>query len=322
MARPGSTRFCHGRCCRAARARRRRPVLPPIFRSVTAGGGATRPARRRFQSRRQSVAPNTATSTSMVIQPASGLMLALAMLLIVSSWIGIVPPSPRIFRRTPCQKRRPASVTTKEGRPILVMIVPCSTPMPAQARSAAGIAAYQGQPWAGLARSAMITPPRPATNPTERSISPRSRTKTCPIASRLKTAAWTSRLTRLPAVRKFESRDWNRIEIRIIPAMTGRTPLSPALTLASEVRRYSPTEPAAISAGTASSAWRAASSVWASASGGSTGSSTLAIRPFLLSPSSSCRAAPRPRSSSGRPRSAGRARLRAEAQPRGPGRAR
>ncbi len=107
----------------------------------------------------------------------------------------------------------------------------------------------------------MITPPRPATNPTERSISPSSRTKTSPIASRLKTAAWTSRLTRLPAVRNFESRDSKRIEIRISPAMTGRTPLSPALILASEALKYSPTESAVISAGTASSAWRAAFSV-------------------------------------------------------------
>ena len=65
-------------------------------------------------------------------------MLALAMLLIVSSWIGIVPPLPRIFRSTPSQKRRPASVTTNEGRPILVMIVPWRIPIPAQARSAAG----------------------------------------------------------------------------------------------------------------------------------------------------------------------------------------
>ena len=114
---------------------------PPIFSSVTVGGGATSPARRRFESRRQSVKPKIATSTSMRIQPASGLMLALAMLLIVLSWIGIVPPLPRIFRSTPSQKRRPASVTTNEGRPIRVMIVPWRIPIPAQARSAAVIAA-------------------------------------------------------------------------------------------------------------------------------------------------------------------------------------
>ena len=81
----------------------------------------------------------------------------------------------------------------------------------------------------------MITPPRPATNPTDRSISPSRRTNTSPIASRLKTAAWTSRLTRLPAVRNFESRDSKKIETRSSPAMTGRTPLSPALIRAIEV---------------------------------------------------------------------------------------
>jgi hypothetical protein len=82
----------------------------------------------------------------MRIQPVSGLMFALAMLLIVSSWTGIVPPLPRIFRSTPSQKRRPASVTTKDGRPILVMIEPWRIPIPAQARSAAVIADHHGQP--------------------------------------------------------------------------------------------------------------------------------------------------------------------------------
>ena len=82
----------------------------------------------------------------MRIQPASGLMFALAMLLIVSSWMVIVPPLPRILRSTPSQKSRPASVTMNEGRPIRVMIVPWRIPIPAQASSAAAIADHHGQP--------------------------------------------------------------------------------------------------------------------------------------------------------------------------------
>ena len=76
-----------------------------------------------------------------------------------------------------------------------------------------------------------------ATKPTDRSISPSNSTKTSAIASRLNTAAWTSRLTRLPAVRKLLFSDWNRIEISSSPPTTGSTPLSPALIRASEVRR-------------------------------------------------------------------------------------
>src|SRR5438270_11521732 len=49
-----------------------------------------------------------------------------------------------------------------------------------------------------------------------------------------------SRLTRLPAVRNFEFSAWNRIEIRIRPAITGRAPASPPRTRATHARTYSP----------------------------------------------------------------------------------
>jgi len=68
-----------------------------------------------------SALPTTLTSP---IQPASGLRLALAMLLMTSLFTGIVPPVPRILSSTPSQKRRPARVTTKEGSPSSVMIRP------------------------------------------------------------------------------------------------------------------------------------------------------------------------------------------------------
>ena len=72
-----------------------------------------------------------------------------------------VPPSPRIRSMTPCQNSNPARVTMNEGSPILVMIVPYSSPIKAQTTSAARIAAHQGHPIVGFASSATTTPPTP-----------------------------------------------------------------------------------------------------------------------------------------------------------------
>ena len=69
--------------------------------------------------------------------------------------IGWLPPDPRILSSTPCQNSRPARVTTNEGRPMRVMIVPCSRPMPAQISSATATASGHGQSCEGLIRVAM-----------------------------------------------------------------------------------------------------------------------------------------------------------------------
>src|ERR1035437_9267825 len=106
---------------------------------------------------------------------------------------------------------------------------PCRIPINAHATSAAAIAAHQGQPTVGWTSSAMTTALTPATNPLDRAISPSRRANTSPIASRLKTAACTRRLTRLPAVRKWLLATWNRTETSSRPATTGRTPVSPPL---------------------------------------------------------------------------------------------
>ena len=119
-------------------------------------------------------------------------------------------------------------MTTNDGSPSRVMIVPWSAPIAAHASSATMIAAHHGQPYCCLTNSAVMMPPMPLTKPIDRSISPSSRANTSPIASSMKTAPWISRLTRLPAVRKLELSDWKRIEIRSRPPTTGRTPLSPA----------------------------------------------------------------------------------------------
>ena len=159
------------------------------------------------------------------------------MSLMMLSWIRIDPPSPRILSITPCQNSRPANVTTNDGSPMRVIKDPCRIPINAHTTSAAAIAAHQGQPTVGLTSSAMTTALRPATNPIDRSISPSRRANTSPIASRLKTAACTRRLTRLPAVRKWLLSDWNRTETSSRPATTGRTPVSPPLMRTKDARR-------------------------------------------------------------------------------------
>ena len=113
------------------------------------------------------------------------------------------PPFPRIFSITPCQKSSPASVTTNDGRPTRVTSEPCSAPIAAQTKRATRIAAHHGQSSPeGLSSSASTTPLSPATYPIDRSISPSRSAYTSPIARTLKTAAWTGRLTRFPAVRE------------------------------------------------------------------------------------------------------------------------
>ena len=85
-----------------------------------------------------------------------------------------------------------------------------------------------------------------------------------------------SRFTRFWAVRKCEFSDWKRTETRIRPPTTGRIPASPALMRATDERRYSVADPATSSAGTASSALRAASSLSSSDGiSGPAGSSTV-----------------------------------------------
>src|SRR5438270_9970249 len=83
------------------------------------------------------------------------------------------------------------------------------------------------------------------------------------------------RLTRFPAVRNFELRDWNRIEMRIRPAITGREPASPPRTRATHARRYSPKVWAMSSGATAMAAASAVDSV-SSSTAETCGSSVVA----------------------------------------------
>jgi len=119
--------------------------------------------------------PNAPTIANITIQLASGVRLPLVMPFTTLSPTRIEPPLPRIFSITPSQNSRPARVTMNEGRPIRVIKVPWRRPISAQTPSAATIAAHHGQfKPDGFNASASTTPPSPATNPIDRSISPSS----------------------------------------------------------------------------------------------------------------------------------------------------
>ena len=156
---------------------------PAILMMVRLTGGATRPLARRRDSRSHVEAPKRPTMTSMTIQLAAGVRLPLARSLMTLTLIGREPPLPRISSITPCQPSRPARVTTKEGRPSRVMIVPCNAPMAAQASRPTMMAAHHGQPTDCFTSSAVMVPPMPLTKPIDRSISPSSRAKISPMAS-------------------------------------------------------------------------------------------------------------------------------------------
>ena len=77
----------------------------------------------------------------------------------------------------PRNRRNPPRVTTNEGILSRADSVPWIAPMTPQHASAIRIAAHQGQPGLGLWTSLKaMTPPRSATEPIDRSISPRSKT--------------------------------------------------------------------------------------------------------------------------------------------------
>ena len=128
-------------------------------------------------------APTAATMTIITTQLAAGVRLPLTMSLTTLSLMGSEPPLPRINSITPCQPRRPASVTMNDGKPSRVMIVPWRMPIAAQTASATRIAAHHGHPYCCFTSSAVMMPPMPLTKPIDKSISPRSSANTSPIAS-------------------------------------------------------------------------------------------------------------------------------------------
>ena len=110
---------------------------PAIFSSVTLTGGATsRPLARVAPRASTCMAPNSRDDHEHH-DPARGRRQVAARDVVDDLVVDRdEPPWPSISSITPCQPSRPASVTTNDGRPSRVMIVPCSTPIAAQTTSA------------------------------------------------------------------------------------------------------------------------------------------------------------------------------------------
>ncbi len=94
-----------------------------------------------------------------------------------------MPLLPISSSTTPFQASRPASVTTNDGTPTLVMIRPCSVPIARPARSTIASTTKVGSSLpSGVSRIAVSTPPTPDTKPIDRSISPSSSANVTPMA--------------------------------------------------------------------------------------------------------------------------------------------
>ena len=157
----------------------------------------------------------------------------------------IVPRCSSWFRITPCQIRKPASVTTNDGTPTYATIDPCTPPIAAQTATAITIARmpFSWCPLPGSWSSATTSAPMPARYPIDRSISPSSRTKTTPKASIAVPAIWLIRFVKLTAVKKFVAVSPKRTTTRISPTMIGAEPRLPVLTL-NQALWYRPREAA------------------------------------------------------------------------------
>ncbi len=95
-------------------------------------------------------------------------------------------------------------------------------------RMASTKASTSFMPWV-MFSTAKVAPATPEREPTDRSISPSSRTNTMPTAIMPVPTMATEMSERLPAVRKLEFRLWKMIQMITRPMTTGMEPRSPAL---------------------------------------------------------------------------------------------
>src|SRR5215471_4953583 len=186
---------------------------------------------------------------------------------------------PRTTTRIPEKRRNPARVTMKDGILSRALSVPWRAPNTPQMTSAASMAAHHGQPVPGCTSLKAITPPISATAPTERSISPRSRTTVSATASTMYTVLSPKIYTRLLGRRKacWGVMIWKVMATTTIASSTGRTPLSPLRTRSHQARRYWPSDWATSSGGTSAAAWGAAVRSTAAPAGGSPGSAVTGL---------------------------------------------
>src|SRR5919109_1029954 len=201
---------------------------PTVWSTISDIGFPARPRARRATAVRNWSAAYATTTATARIHPHSSLRKSFAIPTTVSSWIRIVPAVEYCvvrIRTTPDQIRKPASVTTNDGTPAFVITSACSSPMVVVQSSATPIAAHHGQPGSsGRRRSVITTAPTALTNPTDRSISPISRTKTIPIAIVATAAIWRSRFVKFRSVRKLSSRSENVTTMATRPTMIGSDP--------------------------------------------------------------------------------------------------
>jgi hypothetical protein len=115
---------------------------------------------------------------------------------------------------------------TKLGTPNLVYKAPYASPTTTPMTRAATIARASGQLLLTMP-TAMIAAARPLTEPTERSISPRSSTSTMPMAIVPTAALWRVRLTRLRLERNESFMIWKAPQMTTSPMTTGNDPRSP-----------------------------------------------------------------------------------------------
>ena len=151
----------------------------------------------------------------------------------------IDPVSPSTHSNAPCQASKPARVTTKDGTPNWVTMKPLKAPIAQPIRSAAMIPRSGDQPcW--TESTAMTAAARPLTAPTERSISPRSRTSTTPIEIVAIAAICRVRFERLTALRKRSLAIWKIVQISAIPRITRTEARSPRASAAKARRTEKP----------------------------------------------------------------------------------
>ncbi len=127
----------------------------------------------------------------------------------------------------PDQNSRPERVTAKAGAPILAKKKPWIAPMAAPLTTATRTASHSFIPCV-TERTAKSAPETPLTEPTERSISPSSRTKMMPTAIMPVATIVTAMLLMFSAERKFEFRPWKIEQMITRPITTGSEPRSPA----------------------------------------------------------------------------------------------
>jgi hypothetical protein len=114
--------------------------------------------------------------------------------------------------------------------PIMPTRLPVNRPMTTPVTMAAATETYHGAP-ASASSLAITAAQTPLTTPADRSISPRSRMNTSPIARMMIGAAWSARLAMFRGVRNVSGRSAKNSRPRAtMPRMAGSAPRSPPRT--------------------------------------------------------------------------------------------